>query len=88
MKNIVNRVLRNNLGNVDNRTKKDLALRLQLELENAKNADPEKIVDNTIAAVRKVVQDMKVVDNTVAEQYEQLKAAFSGKHYLTDEQLA
>ena len=87
VKNIVSRVLRENLGNVDNDTKRDLALRIQIELENAKNADPEKIVDNMIAAVRKVIQDMKIENAEAVEQYDELKAAFNGKYYLTDEQL-
>ena len=88
VQNIVSRLLNARFSNMDAKTKKTLAIRLLAELEKAKNVEPEEIVNRMIDAVRGVLDDAKEVNERAVEQYNDLKAAFSGKYYLTDDQLA
>lgn len=87
VKNIVSRLLNARFSGIDQQTKKTLAIRLQAELENAKKAEPQDIVNNMIDAVRGVLDDAKETDDHAVELYDELKEAFSGRYYLTDEQL-
>lgn len=73
--------------NIDTDTKKRLATQLHFELENAKNGDPEEIVNRMIDTVRGVLDDAKEVNQRAVDQYNDLRAAYSGKYYLTDEQI-
>ena len=88
VESIVNRVIRDNLGRLDEESRHTLSIELQMALERVNVDDPQTVSDNIIGAVRKAIEGSTVVDDKAVSDYNQLRDAFKGKKfYLTDEQV-
>lgn len=86
---IVKRIIRDNLGDIDEETRRTLSVKLQMALESVERADPESVSNDMIAAIREAIDGATVQDERTESNYRDLLSVFKGKsYYLTDEQLA
>ena len=88
VQSIVNRVIRNELGYLDEEARRTLSIELQLALERVSKTDAQDVSNEMINAVRKAVEGARITDERTQASYQELRNVFKGKKYfLSDEQI-
>lgn len=88
VQSIVNRVIRSELGYLDEEARRTLSIELQLALERVSKTDAQDVSNEMINAVRKAVEGARITDERTQASYQELRNVFKGKKfYLTDEQI-
>ena len=88
VQSIVNRVIRSELGYLDEEARRTLSIELQLALERVSKTDAQDVSNEMINAVRKAVEGARITDERTQASYQDLRNVFKGKKfYLSDEQI-